>query len=145
MLEDARAKRKELGDELFFQILTEEEVADPWGGYGEGSGPERFEAALDAAPGSVAREGALGWWTLTRGRALVRPGPSARCLEEVFDVDRVDLPTAAEASAQLPRPGLRSSTVPSRAMSSCLPLLPTAGAPAARFVGQEEARKLQGA
>ena len=85
MLEDARAKRKELGDELFFQILTEGEVADAWGEYGEGWGPERFEAALDSAPGSPERDQLVGALLRTHYRAL--PGQARSTAQGFVPLD----------------------------------------------------------
>src|SRR6266540_4302403 len=60
ILEDARLKRTDLGDDVFFRVLSEGEVADEWGEYGAGWDAARFEAALDAAPGSGDRDQLIG-------------------------------------------------------------------------------------
>src|SRR6266545_700625 len=36
ILDDARSKRRDLGDEVFFRVLSEGEAADEWGEYGAG-------------------------------------------------------------------------------------------------------------
>jgi hypothetical protein len=81
MLSDARAKRRDLGDEVFFRVLSEGEVADEWGEYGAGWDAVRFEAALAAPPGSSERDQLVGALLRTHYRAL--PG-QARATAEGF-------------------------------------------------------------
>lgn len=56
ILEDARTKREQLGDDVFFRILSEGDTADEWGDYGAGWDSDRFEAALTDAAGSSERD-----------------------------------------------------------------------------------------
>src|SRR5690606_12584045 len=70
ILEDARRKRVELGDEMFFRLLSEGEVADEWGEYGTAWDAARFEAALAAAPGSPERDLLVGALLRTHYRAV---------------------------------------------------------------------------
>jgi hypothetical protein len=81
ILDDARTKREELGEDLFFQILSEGEVAHEWGEYGEGWSAGRFEGAFAAAPGSGERDQLVGALLRTHYRAL--PG-QARATAEGF-------------------------------------------------------------
>ena len=56
MLDDAVVKRAELGDDVFLRLLSEGDVDDDWGELGAEWTPERFEAALAAAPTSGERD-----------------------------------------------------------------------------------------
>jgi hypothetical protein len=80
ILDDARAKRLDLGD-VFFRVLSEGEVADEWGEYGTGWDGARFDAALAAPPGSSERDQLVGALLRTHYRAL--PG-QARATAEGF-------------------------------------------------------------
>ena len=53
MLDDAVVKRGELGDEVFFRLLSDGDTDDDWGDLGAEWTPERFEAALAAPPTSA--------------------------------------------------------------------------------------------
>src|SRR6266540_2890618 len=81
ILDDARSKRQDLGDEVFFRVLSEGEAADEWGEYGAGWDAARFEAALAAPPGSSERDQLVGALLRTHYRAL--PG-QARATAEGF-------------------------------------------------------------
>ncbi len=81
ILDDARFKRRDLGDEVFFRVLSEGEAADEWGEYGAGWDAARFEAALAAPPGSSERDQLVGALLRTHYRAL--PG-QARATAEGF-------------------------------------------------------------
>jgi hypothetical protein len=81
ILDDARAKRRDLGDEVFFRVLSEGEAADEWGEYGAGWDAARFEVALAAPPGSSERDQLVGALLRTHYRAL--PG-QARATAEGF-------------------------------------------------------------
>jgi hypothetical protein len=70
ILDDARTKRSELGDDVFFRVLSEGEAADEWGEYGAGWDASRFEAALGAPPGSSERDQLVGALLRTHYRAL---------------------------------------------------------------------------
>jgi hypothetical protein len=56
ILDDARNKRTQLDDEVFFRILSEGDTADEWGDYGAGWDADRFDAALTQPPGSSERD-----------------------------------------------------------------------------------------
>src|SRR6266508_1649465 len=81
ILDDARPKRRDLGDDVFFRVLSEGEVSDEWGEYGAGWDAVRFEAAMAAAPGSGERDQLVGALLRTHYRAL--PG-QARATAEGF-------------------------------------------------------------
>jgi hypothetical protein len=70
MLADAVAKRAELGDETFFRVLSAGEADDDWGDFGAGWDAVRFEAALDAAPGSAERDALVGALLATHYKPL---------------------------------------------------------------------------
>jgi hypothetical protein len=70
ILEDARTKRDELGDDVFFRVLSEGEIADEWGDYGAGWEATRFETALAAPPESSERDQLVGALLRTHYRAL---------------------------------------------------------------------------
>lgn len=70
ILDDAQAKRTELGDDVFFRVLSEGEVADEWGDYGAGWDAGRFEAALQSPPGSSERDQLVGALLRTHYRAV---------------------------------------------------------------------------
>ena len=81
ILDDARVKRQDLGDDVFFRVLSEGEVSDEWGEYGAGWDADRFEGALAAAPGASERDQLVGALLRTHYRAL--PG-QARATAEGF-------------------------------------------------------------
>ncbi len=81
ILDDARVKREDLGDDVFFRVLSEGEVSDEWGEYGAGWEAARFDAAMAAPPGSSERDQLVGALLRTHYRAL--PG-QARATAEGF-------------------------------------------------------------
>jgi hypothetical protein len=81
ILEDARFKRRDLGDGVFFRVLSEGEASDEWGEYGAGWDAARFEVALAAPPGSSERDQLVGALLRTHYRAL--PG-QARATADGF-------------------------------------------------------------
>ena len=85
VLEDARTKRTELGDEVFFRVLSEGESADEWGEYGATWEPGRFETALAAPPGSSERDQLIGALLRTHYRAL--PGQALATAEGFVPLD----------------------------------------------------------
>jgi hypothetical protein len=85
ILEDARDKRRDLGDEVFFRVLSEGEVADEWGEYGAGWDAARFDAAMDAPPGSSERDQLVGALLRTHYRAL--PGQAQATAEGFVPFD----------------------------------------------------------
>ena len=70
ILDDARTKRTELGDDAFFRVLSEGAVADEWGDYGAGWDPARFDRAIDAGPGSSERDQLVSALLRTHYRAV---------------------------------------------------------------------------
>lgn len=56
IVNDAVRKRQQLGDDTFFRVLSDGEVADEWGDFGAGWEASRFEAAVAAAPGTTQRD-----------------------------------------------------------------------------------------
>lgn len=76
---DAHQKRQELGDEVFFRILSEGEAADEWGAYGTEWDAVRFEAAAAAPPGSSDHDLLVGALLRTHYRAL--PGQAQATAE----------------------------------------------------------------
>jgi hypothetical protein len=56
LLDDARSKRDELGDDVFFRMLSRGEVADEWGEYGAGWDADRFDKAMATGPGTTDRQ-----------------------------------------------------------------------------------------
>ncbi|MCW2751572.1 MAG: phage resistance protein, partial [Aeromicrobium sp.] len=56
ILADAQVKRSDLGDEMFFRLISEGESTDEWGDYGSGWDAPRFEGALLAPAGSGERD-----------------------------------------------------------------------------------------
>lgn len=70
ILDEAQHKRRDQGDEVFFRILSEGEVADEWGDYGAAWDAARFEAAISAPPGSPERDLLVGALLRTHERAL---------------------------------------------------------------------------
>jgi hypothetical protein len=70
ILEEAKNKRIDQGDEVFFRILSQGEVADEWGDYGAAWDMARFEAAVSAPAGSPERELLVGALLRTHERAL---------------------------------------------------------------------------
>lgn len=70
ILDEAQRRRADQGDEVFFRILSEGEVADEWGDYGAAWDAARFEAAVTAPPGSPERDLLVGALLRTHERAL---------------------------------------------------------------------------
>ncbi len=85
LLDDARQKRVDLGDEVFFRVLSEGEVADEWGEYGAGWDGSRFEAALEAPPGSTERDQLVGALLRTIHRAV--PGQAEATAQGFVPLD----------------------------------------------------------
>ena len=85
LLEDANEKRKALGDEVFFRVLSEGEVAEEWGDYGATWDAVRFEAALAAGPGSAERDQLVGALLRTHHRAV--PGQAQATGEGFVPLD----------------------------------------------------------
>lgn len=85
ILDDARHKRVDLGDDVFFRVLSEGEVADEWGDYGTGWDPDRFDAAIDAPPGSSERDQLIGALLRTHYRAV--PGQAEATAEGFVPLD----------------------------------------------------------
>jgi hypothetical protein len=85
ILDDARTKRRDLGDDVFFRVLSEGDVADEWGDYGASWDPARFEMALDAPPGSSERDQLVGALLRTHYRAL--PGQAHATAEGFVPLD----------------------------------------------------------
>jgi hypothetical protein len=85
ILDDARQKRVELGDEVFFRVLSEGEVADEWGDYGAGWDPSRFDAAINAPAGTGERDLLVGALLRTHYRAV--PGQAQATAEGFVPLD----------------------------------------------------------
>lgn len=85
VLDDARTKRAELGNEVFFRVLSEGEAADEWGEYGGGWDAARFEAALVSMPGTSGREQLVAALLRTHYRAL--PGMAEATAEGFVPLD----------------------------------------------------------
>ncbi len=85
ILDDSRQKRLDLGDEVFFRVLSEGEVADEWGEYGAGWDGTRFEKALSDDPGSSERDQLVGALLRTHYRAV--PGQAQATAEGFVPLD----------------------------------------------------------
>lgn len=85
ILGEARNKRRDQGDEVFFRILSEGEVADEWGDYGAAWDAERFEVAVAAPPGSADRDLLVGALLRTHERAL--PGQAQATADGFVPLD----------------------------------------------------------
>lgn len=85
ILDDARTKRADLGDEVFFRVLSEGEATDEWGEYGGGWDATRFEGALASPPGSSTHEQLVGALLRTHYRAL--PGMAEATAEGFVPLD----------------------------------------------------------
>ncbi len=85
ILEEAQNKRRDQGDEVFFRILSEGEVADEWGDYGAAWDATRFEAAVIAPPGSPERDLLVGALLRTHERAL--PGQAQATADGFVPLD----------------------------------------------------------
>jgi hypothetical protein len=85
MLDDARVKRTELGDDVFFRILSEGDVDDDWGDLGSEWNAERFEAALDAPPTSSERDQLVSALLRSHYRAL--PGQAQTTAHGFVPID----------------------------------------------------------
>jgi hypothetical protein len=70
ILDEAQNKRRDQGDDVFFRILSEGEVADEWGDYGAAWDGARFDSAMAAPPGSPERDLLVGALLRTHERAL---------------------------------------------------------------------------
>ncbi|WP_116997338.1 phage resistance protein [Desertimonas flava] len=85
ILADAVVKRADLGDDAFFRVLSAGAGDDEWGDYGAGWDAARFEAALDAAPGSSERDALVGALLATHYRPV--PGQAAASGEGFVPID----------------------------------------------------------
>lgn len=85
IVEDAHQKRRELGDEVFFRVLSEGEAADEWGDYGAGWDAARFEAAAAAPPESSEHDLLVGALLRTHYRAV--PGQAQATAEGFVPLD----------------------------------------------------------
>ncbi len=85
ILEESKNKRLDQGDEVFFRILSQGEVADEWGDYGAAWDAARFEAAVAAPPGSPERDLLVGALLRTHERAL--PGQAQATADGYVPLD----------------------------------------------------------
>lgn len=85
ILEEATNKRRDQGDDVFFRILSEGEVADEWGDYGAAWDPRRFEEAVAAPAGSAERDLLVGALLRTHERAL--PGQAQATADGFVPLD----------------------------------------------------------
>jgi hypothetical protein len=85
MLADAELKRTELGDEVFFRILSEGDVDDDWGDLGADWTGERFEKALEAPPTSSERDQLVSALLRSHYRAL--PGQAQTTAHGFVPID----------------------------------------------------------
>ncbi|MGH9222715.1 MAG: hypothetical protein ACRD2W_02690 [Acidimicrobiales bacterium] len=85
ILDDARRKRVELGDEVFSRLLSEGEAADAWGDYGAGWDGGRFAGAIAAAPGASERDQLVGALLRTHYRDV--PGQAEATAEGFVPLD----------------------------------------------------------
>ncbi|MGA2528896.1 MAG: phage resistance protein [Acidimicrobiales bacterium] len=85
ILADARIKRVELGDETFFRLLSEGDMADEWGTYGVGWDATRFEAAFAADAGSSEHDQLVSALLHTHYRAV--PGQAQATSEGFVPID----------------------------------------------------------
>lgn len=85
MLADAEVKRTELGDEVFFRILSEGDVDDDWGDLGAEWTGDRFEAALAAPPTSSERDQLVSALLRSHYRAL--PGQAQTTAHGFVPID----------------------------------------------------------
>lgn len=85
ILDDARLKRAELGDEAFLRVLSEGDAADEWGEYGAGWDAVRFDAALASPPGSSERDQLISALLRTHYRAV--PGQAQATSEGFVPID----------------------------------------------------------
>jgi len=85
ILSDSQVKRTELGDDVFFRVLSEGEAADEWGDYGAGWDGARFERALAAPAGSADRDELIGALLRTHYRAF--PGQAQATSEGFVPLD----------------------------------------------------------
>jgi len=85
IVDDSRTKRRELGDEVFFRILSEGDAADEWGDYGDGWDAARFESALAAAPTSSERDQLVS--ALLRSHYRAVPGQAQATADGFVPID----------------------------------------------------------
>ena len=85
VLDDSRTKRTQLGDEVFFRILSEGDTADEWGDYGAGWDAERYEAALTQPAGSSERDQLVS--ALLRSHYSALPGQAQATAEGFVPFD----------------------------------------------------------
>lgn len=85
ILDDARTKRVELGDEVFFRLLSEGDTADEWGDYGAGWDAARFDGALIDPPGSSEHDQLVSALLRTHYRAV--PGLAHATAEGFVPID----------------------------------------------------------
>ena len=85
ILADARNKRAQLGDDVFFRVLGEGEAADEWGDYGTGWDADRFDRAIDALPGDSEHDELIG--ALLRTHYSAVPGQAQATAEGFVPLD----------------------------------------------------------
>lgn len=85
IVDDSRVKRTELGDEVFFRIMSEGDAADEWGDYGAGWDAPRFDAALAAAPTSSERDQLVS--ALLRSHYRAVPGQAQATADGFVPID----------------------------------------------------------
>jgi hypothetical protein len=85
ILDEAKNKRRDQGDETFFRILSEGETADEWGDYGATWDAGRFETAVDAPVDDPERDLLIGALLRTHERAL--PGHAQATAEGFVPLD----------------------------------------------------------
>lgn len=85
ILEEARNKRRDQGDDVFFRILSDGETADEWGDYGAAWDAARFEGAVAAPAGDPERDLLVGALLRTHERAL--PGQAQATADGFVPLD----------------------------------------------------------
>lgn len=85
ILEEAKNKRRDQGDDVFFRILSEGETADEWGDYGVAWDAARFEIAVEAPAGHPERDLLVGALLRTHERAL--PGQAQATADGFVPLD----------------------------------------------------------
>lgn len=85
VLEDSVKKREQLGDEVFFRLLSEGNAADEWGDYGADWTPERFESALAPSASRSERDQLISALLRTHYSAL--PGQAQAAAEGFVPFD----------------------------------------------------------
>lgn len=85
ILDEAKNKRRDQGDNVFFRILSEGETADEWGDYGAAWDATRFETAVEAPAGHPERDLLVGALLRTHERAL--PGQAQATADGFVPLD----------------------------------------------------------